>query len=264
MGKALVIKNVSFSGNKIETVTFSDKGCTDVEVTPSTISFNAIGATETLTVVLTPSDTTDEVSYASSNENVATVANGVVTCVGIGTATITVTCGSASATCTVTANNMEYNDLDWNVGLPSEYSTDGLLMGIIDSSTGVVIFAGSDIAVSSTKGEVWTDGLTVSAMRIPSGADTVKVTMESFIGNSMRLQWFNSKSKPYASFPNSIAYIGASSFAEIKAVGNTFTVPDGADSFLVFVITNDSRAKKTDTSDVASAANIQIFAEKSE
>lgn len=263
MGKALVIKNVNFGTNKIETVSFSDKGCTGVDVSPSSVTFDEIGDTQTLTVVLTPADTTDTVSYASSDETVCTVSDGVVTCVGVGTATITVTCGSVSDTCTVDATELEFTGLDWNVGLPSEYSTDGLLMGIIDSSAGVVIFAGSDIAVSSTKGEVWTDGLTVSAMRIPSGADTIKVTMESFIGNSMRLQWFNSKSKPYSSFPNSIAYIGASSFAEIKAVGNTFTVPDGADSFLVFVITNDSRAKKTDTSDVASAANIQIFAEKS-
>ena len=263
MGKALVIKNVNFGTNKIETVSFSNKGCTGVDVSPSSVTFDEIGDTQTLTVVLTPADTTDTVSYASSDETVCTVSDGVVTCVGVGTATITVTCGSVSDTCTVDASEVEYTDLDWNVGLPSTYNTGGLTMGILNTSAGACIFAGSSIAVSSTKGEVWADGLTVSAMRVPPNADTVRVTMDDFIGNTMRIQWFNSKNKPYTQFANSIEYISVSSNTTIKADGNEFEVPSGADSFLVFVVTNDSRATKTDTSDVAATANIQIFAEKS-
>ena len=47
-------------------------------------------------VVVTPSDTTDEMTWDSSNTNVATVSNGVVTAVGKGTATITVKSGNFS------------------------------------------------------------------------------------------------------------------------------------------------------------------------
>ena len=47
-------------------------------------------------VVVTPSDTTDEMTWDSSNRNVATVSNGVVTAVGKGTATITVKSGNFS------------------------------------------------------------------------------------------------------------------------------------------------------------------------
>ena len=47
------------------------------------------GTTETLTATVTPENATDAVVWSSSNENVATVTNGVVTAVAAGTTTIT-------------------------------------------------------------------------------------------------------------------------------------------------------------------------------
>ena len=47
-------------------------------------------------VVVTPSNTTDDMTWESSDPNVATVSNGVVTAVGKGTATITVKSGNFS------------------------------------------------------------------------------------------------------------------------------------------------------------------------
>lgn len=105
MSKALVIKGASFASNKVETITLTQPiPCTGLSVSPTTVSFTAINETQQLTVTKTPADTTDTVSYASSNESVATVSDsGIVTCVGIGSATITVTCGEQSATCAVTS-----------------------------------------------------------------------------------------------------------------------------------------------------------------
>ena len=58
-----------------------------------------------LTATLTPADATTEVVWTSSDENVATVANGTVTAVGVGTATITATAGvGVEATCAVTVS----------------------------------------------------------------------------------------------------------------------------------------------------------------
>lgn len=55
-----------------------------------------------LTATTQPLDSTDEVTWSSSNEAVATVdSNGVVLTVGAGTATITATAGSVSADCVV-------------------------------------------------------------------------------------------------------------------------------------------------------------------
>lgn len=65
---------------------------------------------ETLTATINPSDTTDSrtLTWTSSDENVAAVADGVITAKGAGTATITViTVNGKQAACTVTVNAKE-------------------------------------------------------------------------------------------------------------------------------------------------------------
>lgn len=56
-----------------------------------------------ITTSVTPSNTTDTVTYVSSDTNVATVdANGIITAVAAGTATISVSCGDKTTTITLT------------------------------------------------------------------------------------------------------------------------------------------------------------------
>ncbi len=65
------------------------------------------GETETLTATVTPQNASNKnVTWSSSNNEVATVADGTVTAVGAGEATITVTTedGGKTATCKVTVN----------------------------------------------------------------------------------------------------------------------------------------------------------------
>ena len=65
----------------------------------------SIGDTETLTATILPDNADNKnVKWSSSDENVATVTNGVVTAKAAGTATITVTTedGGYTASCTVT------------------------------------------------------------------------------------------------------------------------------------------------------------------
>lgn len=58
--------------------------------------------TSALTATVSPENTTyKDIVWGSSNDNVATVANGIITAVGVGEATITATCGSVSSTCLV-------------------------------------------------------------------------------------------------------------------------------------------------------------------
>ena len=104
MSKALVIKGACFLKNAIEQITVTDPiPCTGLTLSQNSISFTSVGATATLTATLVPADTTEALTWVSSNENAATVENGVVTCVGVGTATITAACGNQSATCEVTS-----------------------------------------------------------------------------------------------------------------------------------------------------------------
>ena len=61
-----------------------------------------VGDEVTLTATVLPNDAFDKsITWKSSNNSVATVENGVVKCVGVGTTTITATAGKVSATCTI-------------------------------------------------------------------------------------------------------------------------------------------------------------------
>ncbi len=84
------------------TVTEAAKPCTKVELDKTTAEAE-VGKTVKLTATTTPADTTDAVVWTTSDDKVATVANGTVTAVTEGKATITATCGTApAATCEVT------------------------------------------------------------------------------------------------------------------------------------------------------------------
>ena len=73
---------------------------TAISLSASTLSLTAGGDTGSLTATTTP--TGKPVSWLTSNPNVATVENGVVTPVAAGTAIISAVSGSQSAACTVT------------------------------------------------------------------------------------------------------------------------------------------------------------------
>lgn len=108
MGKAIQIKSVDFSSVALAKVNFTDSiPCTGLELNKSTMTFEKVGDTDTLVATKTPENTTDVVSWSSSNENVATVENGVVTIHGIGTATITATCGNQTASATISQTSIK-------------------------------------------------------------------------------------------------------------------------------------------------------------
>jgi uncharacterized protein YjdB len=79
---------------------------------PDTLTTDTL-TPETLTVTYTPANTTDSktVVWTTSDATKATVANGVVTAVALGTATITATCNGKTATCAVTVAQVNSSDL---------------------------------------------------------------------------------------------------------------------------------------------------------
>ena len=66
------------------------------------------GTTLTLTAILTPNDSTDPVTWTTSDDSVVTVSNGVLTPVGVGSATITATSNGKQATCAITVKTGGY------------------------------------------------------------------------------------------------------------------------------------------------------------
>ena len=102
MAKALVIRGANFSENALEQITFDIEHATAIELSDSSVSLSAIGATKQLFYALTPADAQDEVEWTSSDTNVCTVSNsGLVTVVGCGECTITATAGNVSDECNV-------------------------------------------------------------------------------------------------------------------------------------------------------------------
>lgn len=85
------------------TVTAKTVAVENVSVSPTTLELTVGGSTGSLTAIVTPENATDKtVTWTSSNTDVATVNNGTVTAVGVGTATITATVNGKTANCSVT------------------------------------------------------------------------------------------------------------------------------------------------------------------
>ena len=97
-----------------------DKAVTGVKLNKTELTLE-IDASETLTATVSPEDASDPtVTWTTSDAKVATVENGKVTGVKVGTATITATAGEKSATCKVTVVDpnaatidVTYGEEDW-------------------------------------------------------------------------------------------------------------------------------------------------------
>ena len=118
--------------------------CTSVQTLPR-IELTQVGESWTLTVELTPVDTTDRVLFTTSDPAVAAVdENGTVTAVGPGTADITVTCGDVIATCVVHCNIEEPTEPPTLEPFVMEFNT-----RFTDSTTGMY-----EVTMTK-KGETW-------------------------------------------------------------------------------------------------------------
>lgn len=103
-GKATITataKDTSIVGSIEITVTAAAVAATGITLDATTAEIK-LGETKTLVATVTPADSTDTVTWETSNATVATVEGGIVTARAAGTATITAKVGEFSATCTVT------------------------------------------------------------------------------------------------------------------------------------------------------------------
>lgn len=79
--------------------------CTDIEISASVVELDKVGRAQLLTISVSPENTTDEVTFASSNPEIAAVLpEGRIVAVGQGVAVITITCGDIVKECEVYCN----------------------------------------------------------------------------------------------------------------------------------------------------------------
>ena len=97
-----------------------------IDLNQNAITLNKGEKSEPLVVSYNPDDTTDDktVTWSSSDDDVATVENGVITATGAGTATITATVGEFTAECEVTV----ISPLE-SITLTADRTTDNLEVG---------------------------------------------------------------------------------------------------------------------------------------
>lgn len=116
----------AFKGDDVETITTTVEAvtvmATGISLDQTTLSI-VKGQTGTLTATVTPDEATDKtVTWSSSDDTVATVADGVVTAIAIGTATITAEANGTDpsdptpvqATCEVTVTPVKVTEITLN------------------------------------------------------------------------------------------------------------------------------------------------------
>ncbi len=129
--------------------------CTGIVLSTDTLSFTTTD-TQTLSVVVSPDNCTDAVTWSVSPSGIVTVDNGVVIPVTNGNATITVTCGSYSDTCAVTVNMLTVEC----TGITLDKNT--LALGDVASGSEKVNLL-SGVNSNITSGNVVFDAITLEA-----------------------------------------------------------------------------------------------------
>ena len=138
--------------------------CTGRVLRADTLSFTTTD-TQTLSVVVSPDNCTDTVTWSVSPSGIATVNNGIVTPVSNGTCTITATCGTQSATCVVTVSGMSESGGDTpGGGNTGDYVTDSLyayydLTQLSTEATTVEDLSGNNNTFTVTRGTLSKDNL---------------------------------------------------------------------------------------------------------
>lgn len=243
MGRALVLKNVNFSENKLDTVNLGDDiPCAGIALSQNTIAFTKLGSA-TLTATLTPANTTDTVVWSSSDSSVATVVGGVVTAVGLGTATITATCGNQSATCSVSVSvSLAPADLLAMAGKITGISQADLNNGkdyqkLSTGTTKTIVVASPDSA--QNRAFTGDDELYAGKypIMIPKNATSVTIGIASLI-SGISVCYFDSTKQPTYTITGAKGARVVSVPSTSWSSHPTLTIPsdiDGLDSFIVTV-----------------------------
>jgi uncharacterized protein YjdB len=174
------ISVITLDGSKIAscevTVTEASIAVTGVTLDQQTLALEP-GGTATLVATVAPDDATDKsVTWSSSDNAVATVADGVVTAVADGTCTITVTTtdGGLTATCAVTVETVGVENLKAAFRVYPNPVQDNLIIdGQNIQSVAIYSITGAPVMIVN---EGLSEGIDVSA--IQSGMYLLKITTD--------------------------------------------------------------------------------------
>lgn len=177
MGYALKLSNVDFSGVAVAHVTFENTvPCTSITLDKDTLTFDQVGESKQVTATVAPANTTDTVIWSTSNADVATVADGLITIHGIGNVTITATCGRKTATVQISQTTIKAaGTMKILPNFIPYYYNDKLQL----SSTSNTYYAvGNEFTDADTLRVIGGEANTTEAIPVPYGATTLKVATQ--------------------------------------------------------------------------------------
>lgn len=222
MAKTLVIKGADYSANALDQVIIDTIECTGISLNKSSVSIVNTGSTEQLIATKTPADATQPAVWSTSNDDVVTVSNGVVTAVGVGSATVTVSCGNYSDTCSVEVTEFMNKAILKKVsGVYINYNN-----ALSDSGSGLTTtqrgssYANRGFLAADTgnKQAGYVDNaatIPFFAYPIPHNAKRVKITdTGSSAIKKQTINWYNSDTSPSLSgYENYCAVLGGAAIS---------------------------------------------------
>ena len=262
MARVLIIKGGNFAANRVAQVEIESVPCTGITLSQNTLTATSMGDV-TVSYTLTPSDTTDEVVWSSSDASVATASGTTVTIHGVGTCTLTATCGSASATLAVTAT----------LGAAPDWcAASGSSNIITDSSDNSIIRVSGAATMSSRMFGAQFDNdfdlpildgnsiYTVYPIEIPNNVTKIHVSATG-VYNSGNKIIFASGNERVEYSGGTISCKAVSSVdltASSNAIDQTVTIPEGADSFILDFRLKSAVSEGTTAAQAAVACNMQV------
>lgn len=235
MAKTIVIKNTSYSANKLDTVTFGEsKPCTGITLTSDTLTFTTYGQIEEIGYTLIPEDTTDPVTITSGNTDIVEINNGNAIAYGVGSTTITIACGNQTATISV-SSSMKMTNKNFKSG---KYVVQSVSSGG-EARTYAVENTLSSFGYCGTT-EEWGDGRKaatssepyIPVARIPKNVASITVNV---LSNSYKavVAFFDSTQPGTQDLINNAYCLAGPMPSDVAFGTRTITVPTGADSFVV-------------------------------
>ena len=236
MSKVLILPGTNFSANKVATIVIGEPvPCTGLSLDQSAYEFDAPGASFTLAATKVPANTTDALTWASSDETVAKVVDGVVTCEGVGTATITATCGNQTATCSITT------DLSVTIGGDDYVIGNGYILSENGEADYIGIYAyykGRIMASAEQTGDYygWSTSETGYVenypIMIPKNASSMEMVVPTDF-NNVTVIFLDSKQQTSAALnPKTSKKVGKS-YGYPSSQKYTAQIPEEADSYVL-------------------------------
>lgn len=236
MAKTLIIKGASFGTNKVTAVSFGGSvPCTGIAITESSITATDYDPIE-LEYEVSPSNTTDSISWTSSDTSVATVDNGVVTPVGIGTATITATCGSYSDTVSVTVAFAAI--LDFELGMLSNQQ-DTFVMNTGSVTNRVIVFGSGAQKTEYLIADGSAGYLNRGGVKLPNNTASLTVAFSTvsglYNGDNVFIYWLKDESCGSTLVPNAAKLVREETGYNARSnASKAFSIPEGADAMVMF------------------------------